>query len=98
MSTYLAVTVVAMAVGLFLCVPAGLTLWAVLGESHFAIRLAGLLACIGLIGAFLANNAPPKQLSQYCALLLVFLFLGSSIWLFQHWYRIILAGRAVVPN
>lgn len=85
MSTYVAISVIAMAVGLVLCVPVGLTLWSVLGESHFLVRLAGLLACIGLVGSFFADDARANQLSEKGALLFMLLLLAGSFWLFQHW-------------
>lgn len=81
MGPYIAIAVIAMSVGLILCVPAGLTLWSVLGESHFLLRLAGLLVCIGLVGVFIANDARANQLPEKCVLLFLLLFSASCYWL-----------------
>lgn len=85
MGSYIAISVIAMSVGLIICVPVGLTLWSVLGESHFLVRLLGLLACIGLVGSFFANDARANQLPEKGVLVFILLLLLSGFWLFQHW-------------
>ncbi len=80
-------------VGLIVCVPTAVALWAVLGQAHFLIRLAGMLCCIGIVGAFFANSPTGTRLADKCGICAMILFLGLSFWAFPHWLsRLVVLG------
>jgi hypothetical protein len=85
MGELLFVIVIGSFIGLLVCVPTAVTLWAVLGETHFLFRLAGLLFSISAVGAFAANNLTGHDAIEKCGLAVWLLFLAACLWVFKHW-------------
>ena len=96
MGEALFVIVIAAFIGLLVCVPTAVALWAVLGDAHFIIRLAGLLLCIGVVGAFAANNLSGQDAMEKCGLAAWLLFLAACIWVFRNWLARAAAASIIV--